>query len=202
MPEARTKPAAAQGSALGQATEHAVQAAMKAGAAQADALLESARLFRVDTHQGEIENLKQSDTRGLGLRVFVEHRTALVYTSDLRPAALTDLAARAVALARQSAPDPAAGLPDTPPGTSGTSESLGLFDPAIVALPTERKIAMCKAMEQSALGYDKRILRTDGCSVTTAIGDTYLASSAGPTLNYQGTSVSAFVNPLADDGPR
>jgi len=200
MPEARGK--AAAGLTLGQAAERAVQAAMKAGAAQADALLESARLFRVDTHQGEIENLKQSDTRGLGLRVFVNHRTALVYTSDLRPAALVDLAAHAVALAKQSAVDPGAGLPDTPPSANGTSESLELFDPAIVALPIEQKINMCKTMEQAALGADKRILRTDGCSVTTSIGDTYLASSAGATLNYKGTSVSAFVNPLADDGPR
>ena len=189
MPETRDK---AVGSALGQAAERAVQAAMKAGAAQADALLESARLFRVDTNQGEIENLKQSDTRGLGLRVFVDHRTALVYTSDLRPQALVDLAAKAVALAKQSAQDPFAGLPDTPPGTSGTSESLGLFDPAIVTLEAEKKIAMCKEMEKAALGYDKKILRTDGCSLTTAIGDTYLASSAGATLEYKATSVSAF----------
>src|SRR5689334_3276667 len=115
MPEAR----AASASVLGQATERAVHAAIKAGAQQADALLESARLFRVDTNHGEIENLKQSDTRGLGLRVFVDHKVAIVYTSDLRPAALTDLAARAVTLAKESAVDPMAGLPDEPPASAG-----------------------------------------------------------------------------------
>src|SRR5689334_15239707 len=174
MPETKASPAKAL--SLGQAAEQAVAAATKAGAAQADALLESARLFRVDTNQGEIENLKQSDTRGLGLRVFVDHRTALVYTSDLRPAALVDLAQHAVALARSSAPDPFAGLPDTPPASAGTSDSLALYDPAIVALSIEKKIAMCKDMEKAALSYDKKILRTQGCSVTTALGDTYLAS--------------------------
>jgi len=200
MPEARGK--AAAGLTLGQAAERAVQAAMKAGAAQADALLESARLFRVDTNHGAIENLKQSDTRGLGLRVFVDHKVALVYTSDLRPQALGDLAVRAVALARQSAVDPDASLPDAPPASSGTSESLGLYDESIVTLPIEKKIAMAKDMENAALGYDKKILRTDGSSITTAIGETFLASSLGATQSYRGTSVSAFVNPLADDGPR
>ncbi len=190
------------GAALVSAAETAVAAAIKSGAQQADVLIESGNAFRVDVHQGNIENLKQSQSRGLGLRVFVDHKVALVYTSDLRPAALKDLAERAVTLARKSTADPFAGLPETPPASAGDEVSLQLFDPAVPALSAEKRIAMAKEIEAIALGYDKRILRCDGCSVQSELGETVLASSAGPTLHYRGTSVGAFVNPLAADGER
>ena len=190
------------GAALVTAAEQAVAAAIKAGAQQSDALVESGSQFRVDVHQGNIENLKQSQTRGLGLRVFVDQKVALVYTSDLRANALKDLAARAVTLARKSTADPFAGLPDGPAAGAVDEASLHLFDPAVLELPAEKKIAMAKEIEKTALGYDKRILRCDGCSVQSGLGETVLASSAGPTLHYKGTSIGAFVNPLADDGAR
>jgi PmbA protein len=188
--------------ALAEAAQLAVTAATKAGAQQADALVESGRQFRVDIHEGGIENLKQSEARGLGLRVFVDHKVALVYTSDLRPETLKDLAARAVTLAKKSTADPFASLPDAPPASAGDAASLELFDPAVVELSAEKKIAMAKEIEKTALAYDKKILRCDGCSVTSGIGETFLASSLGPGVSYRGTSIGAFVNPLADDGPR
>jgi PmbA protein len=187
---------------LAQAAEQAVAYALKAGAQSADALVESGRNFRVDVLAGNIENLKQAQARGLGLRVFVDQKPALVYSSDLRPEALKDLAGRAVNLARKSTVDPFAGLPGGPPSMVPNADKLGLYDPAVAALTAEQKISLAKELEKAALGYDKRIVRTDGCSMTTNLGDTYLASSAGPTLNYRGTAVGMFVNPLADDGPR
>jgi PmbA protein len=185
-----------------QAAEMAVAAATKAGAQQADVLLESGSQFRVDVLQGKIENLKQSQTRGLGLRVFVDRKVALVYTSDLRPATVRDLAARAVALAKKSTADPFASLPDAPPAKSQDETALALYDPAVIALTAEQKIAMAKEVEKTALAYDKRILRCDGCSLTSGVGETILASSLGPLVSYKGTAIGMSVNPLADDGAR
>jgi len=188
--------------ALADAAEIAVAAATKAGAQQADALVESGRQFRIDILEGAIENLKQSEARGLGLRVFVDQKVALVYTSDLRPEVLKDIAARAVTLAKKSTADPFASLPDAAPAMAGDVASLELFDPAIAELPAEKKIAMAKEMEKAALGYDKKILRCDGCSVQSGIGETFLASSLGHAISYRGTTLGGFVNPLADDGKR
>ena len=187
---------------LSDAAEKAVAFATKAGAQQADALVESGRQFRVDIHQGEIENLKQSEARGLGLRVFVDQKVALVYTSDLREGTLKDLAQRAVTLAKKSTADPFASLPDAAPKMAGDAASLELFDPAVVELSAEKKIAMAKEIEKTALAYDKKILRCDGCTVQSGIGETFLASSLGQAVSYKGTQVGAFVYPLADDGPR
>ncbi len=187
---------------LQKAAEAAVGHALKAGAKEADCLVESGSQFRADVLNGAIENLKQAQARGLGLRVFVDRRTALVYTSDLREAALKDLAGRAVELARKAQADEFAGLPEGPPTASATDEALAVFDPAVAALTPEQKIDWARAMEKTALAYDPRIQRCDGCSVQSGIGTTVYASSAGPSLTYRNTSIGGFVNPLADDGDK
>ena len=194
-------PKATSGS-LQKSAEAAIGYALKAGAKQADALVESGRQFRVDVLEGDVENLKQAQTRGLGLRVFVDQRTALVYTSDLRLAALEDLAGRAVALARKAQADEHAGLPAEAPSISAGADALHIHDEAVLALSTEQKIAWAKAMEKAALGFDPKVKRCDGCSLISGIGETVYASSLGPGLVYRNTSIGGFVNPLADDGDK
>ena len=197
MPSAETKNLSLQ-----KAAEAAVGFALKAGAKEADALLESGSQFRVDVLNGAVENLKQAQTRGLGLRVFVDRRTALVYTSDLRESALADLAGRAVELAKKAQADEYAGLPGTPPAVAASADELQLFDPAVAALTPEAKIEWVRTVEKAARGYDPRIKRHDGCSLQSGVGETVFASSAGPSLSYRGTSIGGFVNPLADDGDK
>lgn len=187
---------------LQKAAEAAVGFALDSGAKEADALVESGRQFRIDILNDRIENLKQAQARGLGLRVFVDRRTALVYTSDLREDALRDLAARAVELAKKAQADEFAGLPGTPPSVSAPAEALHVHDPAVVALTPEQKIEWARAMEKAALAYDPKIKRCDGCTMQTGIGETVFASSAGPSLTFRNTTIGGFVNPLADDGDK
>ncbi len=179
--------------------ERAVEWARGAGAAACDVLLEEGREFRADVLDGKPENVKQARSRGLGLRVLVGGRVAVVYTSDLREDSLRDLSARAVALARQASPDEFAGLPAGPLVAAGRPEDLALYDNAIVRLTTDEKIAMALEMERVARSYDKRIERLDGCAVVTREGSTTLASSNGGILSYRGTAITLFCNPLADD---
>jgi PmbA protein len=188
--------------ALAKAAEAAVGFALKAGAKEADALVESGKQFRVDVLNGRIENLKQAQARGLGLRVFVDQRTALVYTSDLREGALKDLAGRAVELAKKAEADEHAGLPGVPPSISASDEALHIHDPAVVAMSPETKIEWAKRMEKTVLGFDPRIKRCDGCSMQSGVGETVYASSAGKSLTYRNTSIGGFINPLADDGDK
>ena len=72
--------------------EDAIARARKAGADAAEACLESSRSFTVKVQGGTIDSLKQSATRGLGLRVFVNGAEGFVSSTDLRPASLDDLA--------------------------------------------------------------------------------------------------------------
>jgi PmbA protein len=180
--------------------ERVVDLARRAGAFASDVYLEEGREFRADVLEGKPENVKQARTRGLGLRVIVDGRVAAVYTSDLREKSLSDLSARAVALARQSSPDEFAGLPDGKLAATHSGEELALYDEAVVRLSADEKIAMALEMERVARAYDKRILRLDGCTAVTREGSATLASSNGGVLSFRGTGISLLCNPLADEG--
>ena len=187
----------------GRAIEHA----RAAGAAQAEACLDSVVSFSVTVSDGEIETLKQSSMRGLGLRVLVDDAVAFVTSNDLSDATLADLARRAVALARFSSPDPCnAFVSPEEAGAdagNGASNDLDLYDPAVLELTPDRKIAWALELERLALAHDPRIRRTEGAAFTTRVGASAIANSQGIARAWDGTSVSTYVVPLAaDEGGR
>lgn len=181
----------------------ALEHARAAGAAQAEACLDSLVSFSVTVSDGEIETLKQSATRGLGLRVLVDDAIAFVTTNDLSDVTLADLARRAVALARFSTSDPCNAF--VAPAEAGWEDGanhhsdLELYDPAVLELSPERKIAWALELERLALAHDPRITRTDGASFSTRAGASAIANTLGVARAWDGTSVSAYVVPLAAD---
>ena len=178
----------------------AVERARRAGADHAEAYLESLRSFTVRVNSGAIESLKQSVTRGLGLRVLVGGAQGFVSSTDLAPGSLDELARHVVALARFSTPDQANVFPTPADAGDEPLPDLELVDPALLAWPAERRIEMALALERVALGCDPRIHRTDGASVSTRDGHAALVNSSGLARTSSGTTVSAHVVPLADDG--
>jgi PmbA protein len=177
----------------------AVARAKRAGADHAEAVTSATRSFTVRVSEGRIETLKQSGSHTLGLRVIAGGAIGFVSSSDLRPEALDDLARRAVALARFSTSDEANQLPSAEETAGADPGDLALFDPAVLAMPAEKKIELCLELERIALGADPRIRRTDGAQIGTSDGASALANSNGLVRSTSGTSVSAWVVPLADD---
>lgn len=176
----------------------AVELARRAGAAEAEAYVENMRALSVRVNAGTVESVKHSTLHGLGLRVIVDEKVGFVSTNDLREETVADLARHAVALGRQATADPANGLlreaPPVPP-----AELLGIDDPAVAGLDAAWHIERALAMERMALGLDPRIQRTDGCSASSRRGDFVLVNSHGVERSGSGTSVSAYVVPLAAD---
>src|SRR6185436_17274936 len=109
----------------------ALQKSEKAGAKEVEVYLGTNRELTCNIRDGRADSVKQADGRGLGLRVFIDGRSALVYTSDFRTDALGSLAERAVALARNAPADPA-NLIATPAKISDVE--LDLYDPAVASL--------------------------------------------------------------------
>src|ERR1700723_4517424 len=81
-------------------TADVVALAMKAGASDAEAVVREGDEFSVSVRMGEVETLKESGSRGLGLRVFLGTRSASTSTSDLTPDGIRQLVAGAIALAQ------------------------------------------------------------------------------------------------------
>ncbi|HJQ55262.1 MAG TPA: TldD/PmbA family protein [Vineibacter sp.] len=84
--------------------------ARAAGADAADAIYVEGTQLSVSQRLGAREQLERSEGHDLGLRAFVGTRQAIVSTTDLAPAMLKELAARAVAMARAVPEDPVCGL--------------------------------------------------------------------------------------------
>src|ERR1700758_4905460 len=86
--------------------------AMKAGASDAEAVAREGDEFSVNVRLGQVETLKESGSRALGLRVFRGKRTASASTSDLTADGIPQLVDGAMALANVTEEDPFTGMPE------------------------------------------------------------------------------------------
>src|SRR5439155_121410 len=130
-------------------THDLVARALAAGARAADAMAAEGDGLAVGVRLGEVEKLTRSRQRRAGLRVFVGDATAIVSTADFSPEGLAALARDAIALARATAPDPHAGLPD-PAELAGEQPDLDLHDPAVELLEPEQALAWARDAEAAA----------------------------------------------------
>src|SRR5580700_8485167 len=90
-----------------------VALAMKAGASDAEAVAREGDEFSVNVRMGQVETLKESGSRALGLRVFLGKHSASASTSDLTADGIRQLVDGAMALARVTEEDAFAGMPET-----------------------------------------------------------------------------------------
>ena len=86
--------------------------AMKAGATDAEAVVYEGDEFSALVRLGQVETLKESGSRAVGLRVFIGQRTASTSSSDFSAESIERLVDGAVTLAKITSEDPFAGLPE------------------------------------------------------------------------------------------
>ncbi len=176
--------------------------ARRLGATAADASAVESDAFSAGVRLRAVETLKRSAERRVGIRIFAGQRAAAASTSDLRPEALRKLVEDTWALARHTAEDPDAGLPEGSPLPPADAKSLGLFDEAIGRLDTEKKLEMATACEDAALSADPRLTNSEGASCETDSARRLYADSRGFRGEYRGSSVSLSVSPIAKEGER
>ncbi len=167
----------------------------RAGADDADLLVAEGTEFSVSVRKGEIETLKESGSKALGLRVFVGKRTASAHTSDFSLPALREFVTSVVEIARATGVDPAAGLPDEV--VPAQELDLGLFDPATMAVPTEARIEQARAAEAIALSMPG-ITNSHGGSYRCGESRVLLMNTRGFTGSFRSSSCSLSVVPVAE----
>src|SRR3954451_11216227 len=89
----------------------AVEAAIAAGAGEAEAYVEDSVGREIRVFDGEVESLTDAGQRGLGVRCWIDHRSGYAYGTDLRDDGLRDIAAGAGEAARVADPDEFAAAP-------------------------------------------------------------------------------------------
>ena len=175
-----------------------VAQAMKAGASDVEAVAREGDEFSVNVRMGEVETLKESGSRGLGLRVFLGRRSGSASTSDLTVEGIRQLVEGALALARVTEEDPFAGLPET--GEFGAvQDNLHLYFDDVYSLGGAERIEWARRTEAAALAVDPRITNSDGGSFDAATGRKALANSRGFVGSYRTSYAGVAAAPLAKD---
>jgi PmbA protein len=175
-----------------------VALAMKGGASDAEAVVREGDEFSVTVRMGNVETLKESGSRGLGLRVLLGKRTGSASTSDLTPDGIRQLVDGALALAKLTEEDPFVGLPET--NEFGTvPQDLHLYFDDVYSLPGPERIDWARRAEAAALAADPRITNSNGGSFDAATGRKVLANSRGFVGGYRTSYAGVSAAPLAVD---
>ncbi|SMX46368.1 TldD/PmbA family protein [Actibacterium lipolyticum] len=156
-------------------TAQLLDAAKRAGADAADAIAVEGTSLSIDVRDGKLEQAERSEGTDIGLRVFVGQRQACVSASDTRAATISEMAARAVAMAREAPEDPYIGLADPAQLATGWDvDALELSDPspepAPATLEEDARRAEAAAMavagisqvQSASAGYGRRQVHLAG----------------------------------------
>jgi PmbA protein len=175
--------------------EDLVARARAAGADAADAVLVSSTSLGVTRRLGRTEQLERSESRDLGLRVFVGNRAAIVSSTTVDPAGFARLAERAVDMARIVPEDPYAGLAsEARPPENLFLDTDDAQEPDAAAL-----IARASAAEEAALAMPG-ITNSEGAEAGYSRAIITLVTSAGFAGTYARTSHSVSATALAGEG--
>ncbi|MGH7331801.1 MAG: TldD/PmbA family protein [Candidatus Rokuibacteriota bacterium] len=166
------------------------------GATAADGYLVEERHFSASVRLGEVETVTHARDQRLSLRVFVGRASAAASTSDLSRESLDRVVDEATALARLTAEDPYAGLPD-PEQLIGALPALDLDDDAADDTNPEAKIGVAREAEAAALTSDPRITNSEGAEYGERRARYAYATSHGFARAYATSSFSISVAPVA-----
>jgi PmbA protein len=175
-----------------------VAQALKAGATDAEAVAREGDEFSVNVRMGQVETLKESGSRGLGVRVFLGKRSASTSTSDLTAEGIRQLVDGAMALVNVTEEDAFSGLPETAE-FGALSSDLHLYHEDVYSLPGPERIEWARRAEAAALEADARITNSDGGSFDAATGRKALANSRGFVGGYRSSYAGVSAAPLAQD---
>lgn len=171
--------------------------AERSGAAEAETYLEVVRSREVRVRQREIELIQQSAIKGLGLRVYRDHRMGFMYTTDLRAPVLDEIVNRTIALAGEATPRDENKLPDEiPPQT----QELEIYDEAVAAMPPADQIALARAAEENAFARDKRIQTTQDARCGTQVTEVHFTNTFLGYQTYRTTTCWLAVGAIATEG--
>lgn len=178
--------------------EKVIKETLKLGVEEAEAYLENNREFELEVRNGDVETVKQSTTKGIGLTVYKDKKLGFSYTSDLTPDSLQEFIKRTVQLSEVADPKPWNGLPDFQKEAS--QKDLDLWDPSISGIENDKKIDIAKNVEKIALAYDKRISKSYGSSFSDSESETTIVNSKGISRTAKTTSVGFGVSIIAGEG--
>ena len=178
----------------------ALRHAGKLGATDAAAEASEGCGLSVSVRKGELENVERNRDKGLSVTVYVGQRRGNASTSDFSRPAIEQTVQAAYDIARFTAEDPMAGLPeeaDIAP-ESARATDLDLFHPWTVTSDQAAELAL--RCEEAAFQTDKRIGNSEGAGVSAQQSHFFSAHTHGFRGGYASSRHSMSVSPIAGSG--
>ncbi|MFZ2628021.1 MAG: metalloprotease PmbA [Rugosibacter sp.] len=151
----------------------------------------------VSVRRQEVDTIEYNRDKGLGVTVYLGQRRGHASSSDFSPAAVKETVAAALAIARYTAADDCAGLPDAKL-LAKKSPDLDLFHPWDVQVPAA--IDLAKRCEQAALDVSPLITNSEGATVGTQQAHFISANSLGFMDGYASTQHYVSCSVIAGEG--
>lgn len=153
----------------------------------------------INVRQGDVETIEHHRDKQIGITVYLGQSKGYAATSDFSADALQATVSAALDIARFTAADPCAGLPDAELLMRGPVPDLDLFHPWTPSV--EAAVAMAQACESAGLAYAPAIQNSEGASVSTHQGHFIMANSLGFMGGYPTSRHSVGCALIAaDDG--
>lgn len=161
-----------------------LQEATSQGASAAEAGLSVESGLSVTVRMGDVETMEHNRDKALGITVYFGQRKGSASTSDFSQSAIKETVKAACDIARYTEDDPYAGLPDENLMAKDI-EDLDLYHPWDIS--AEESIELAKQCEDAARAEDKRIVNSEGGSVSSHAGIRVYGNTQG-FLNGYNTS--------------
>ncbi|GAA0414188.1 metalloprotease PmbA [Massilia aurea] len=171
--------------------------AREQGASDAAVEISEGSGLSVSVRKGNIETIEQNKDKGLGITVYFGQRRGNASTSDFSADSLKATVEAASNIARFTAEDDCAGLPDADLIETAPRD-LRLFYPWPIS--TEQAVELGQRCEAAAFAVDKRITNSEGASVYVQQSHFVAANSRGFLGGYPFSRHTISVAPIAGKG--
>lgn len=151
----------------------------------------------VTVRQGAVETIEYNRDKGMSVNVYMGQRRGNASTSDFSKRAVRDTVDAALNIARYTAEDDCAGLPEADLLATEFPD-LDLYHPW--GLNVEQAIELASECEQAAFRTDKRINNSEGATVNVSEGSFVQANSLGFVGGYPSSRHSVSCSVIAGKG--
>ncbi len=177
--------------------EDALTLARSLGASDAAVEVSEGVGLSVSVRKGQTENVERNRDKSMGITVYIGQRRGNASTSDFSRGALEQTVAAARDIARFTAEDSAAGLPEQQDMATGAAATrdLDLFHPW--SIDAEQALEIALRCESAALDVDRRITNSEGAGVSAQQSHFFAGNSRGFRGGYASSRHSLSVAPIA-----
>lgn len=162
------------------------------GADHAELFVVNSRSFEVELKNNRIDDMKQAESSGVGLRVIKDGRAGFSFSSDFRSTALDKMVMQAVNNSRYSDKDDALCFP----GPAKTYPQPTFYDGTVHKISLNEKLDLARETAHYAEEFDSRVSQVERSCYEDGEVEMWIANSNGVFLhqlgNYCGLSCLAL----------